>query len=169
MNAKETAFLKQLMQEAYPLLYRLASLSFRDPLIVEELIQDTFHDAVPQVGKLMRHENPNGWLIAVLKNKISDYKKDLSRRTQRETALSEEELQRLPNSSGIQPGSEAHLLLLSLPEVLSPEDYRLFREFLTGASYIQIAEHNGLTVWNCRKRIQRIRERLRAEFRDEKK
>lgn len=169
MNAKETAFLKQLMQEAYPLLYRLASLSFRDPLIVEELIQDTLHDAIPQVGKLMRHENPTGWLIAVLKNKISDYKKDLSRRTQRETALSEEELQQLPNASGVQPGSEAHLLLLSLSEVLSPEDCRLFQEFLTGATYIQIAGHNGLTVWNCRKRIQRIRERLRAEFRDEKK
>lgn len=169
MDAKETAFLKQLMQEAYSVLYRQVSLSFRDPQIVQELIQDTLHDAIPQVGKLMRHENPTGWLIAVLKNKISDCKKDLSRRTQREAALSEEELQRLPNVSGIQPGSEAHLLLLSLPEVLSPEDYRLFREFLTGASYIQIAEHNGLTVWNCRKRIQRIRERLRAEFRDEKK
>ena len=65
-------------------------------------------------------------------------------------------------------GGDTHLLLLSIQQVLPPEDYQLLRlRYMENWQYVQLAEKFGITVWACRKRLQRIRQKLREAFPDE--
>ena len=60
------------------------------------------------------------------------------------------------------------MLLLAIQEVLSPEDYQLLRlYYVDNWQHAQLAEKFGITVWACRKRLQRICQKLRDEFPEE--
>ena len=48
--------------------------------IAEELVQDTFHEAYLQFDRLRCHENPGGWLMQTLKNKLLNYRRTVSGR-----------------------------------------------------------------------------------------
>ncbi len=161
----KTEFLHRLMEEAYPMLLRYAMSVFHDRMLAEELALDTFHEAARHLDVLLCHDNPTGWLVVVLKNKMKTYNRQQKRHAEHQAPWSEVLAARLPNPSELPLGGEAHLLLLSLPKLLPPEDYRFFKAFLDGATYTELAERCGMTVWSCRKRIQRIRDRLRSEFR----
>ena len=157
------------MQEKYSQLNQYAMIILHDRRISEELVMDTFHEAVLHIDRLMKHPNPSGWLIVVLRNKIGDYITASKRKAQLHKDLPEDDRAQLPDTVAIHAGGEAHLLLLALPQVLSEEEYRLFSAFLGGATYLELAKEHKTSVWNCRKRIQRIREKLRLIFPEYKK
>ena len=82
MHVHDAAF-EQLYTEYVHRLIRYARAQGQSGDVAEELVQDTFHEAYAQLAHLTEHENPGGWLMQTLKNKIRNY----DRARQRERRL----------------------------------------------------------------------------------
>lgn len=62
-----------------------------DPLIAEDLVQETFLSAVNAIHTFKEESNPKTWLFSILKNKIADhYRKQFKLETVNESKLSGE-------------------------------------------------------------------------------
>ena len=60
-------------------LYRYALLRVRKPEIAEDLVQETFLDAVRAVGEFAGRSSERSWLCGILKHKICDHFRKLGR------------------------------------------------------------------------------------------
>ena len=56
-------------------LLRYAQGQIQNREMAEELVQDTFHEAYLKFDRLRCHENPGGWLMQTLKNKLANYQR----------------------------------------------------------------------------------------------
>ncbi len=61
-------------------LYRFALMSVRDPVVAEELVQETFMGALRSAVNYSGRSSEKTWLVAILKNKIIDHFRTKSRR-----------------------------------------------------------------------------------------
>ena len=62
MRPEQESFFTRLYQDNFWKLNRYACIHL-NPAQAEEVVQDTFHDAVEKIEDLARHENPAGWLM----------------------------------------------------------------------------------------------------------
>ena len=82
MLPNQENFFNQLYQENFWKLRRYA-LTCLNENQAEEIVQDTFFEATKKIDILIAHENPGGWLMDTLKNKI----RNCQRRNQKELML----------------------------------------------------------------------------------
>ena len=170
MRPEQEQLIERLFLEYFDKLTIYARSVLKNLPQAEELVQDTFHEAVTHIDKLMDHENPGGWLMQTLKNKLLNYR----RTRQRETAL----LSGWPEDAAetTAPGDLVEALaarqqVSAIREYVSahfdPDDRFLFQKLLVeGVSHKAAAQFLGITVWNSQKRLERIRRRLREAFPD---
>lgn len=149
-------------------LLRYAQGQIQNREMAEELVQDTFHEAYLKFDQLQRHENPGGWLMQTLKNKLANHQ----RARRRESALLAHWTEGAEHIAA--PGDMAAELAqrqqvaeirafvaASFDEV----DRQLFQLLLVeDRSHKAAAQLLGITVWNSQKRLERIRRRLREAF-----
>lgn len=162
METRES-FIREIYLAEHDNLFKYAVTVFPNPHIAEELVQDTFCTAIEKYESLISHPNPKGWLITVLKHKIGHAKRDraqyLKHFIQTEVELSGDYL------SIIESKLELQSVLCRMNEVLTPEDYYIFKRFfLEEASHLQIAKELGISVWASQKRIERIRKVAKHQF-----
>lgn len=62
-------FFTRLYQDNFWKLRRCAQVHL-NPEQAEEVVQDTFHAALEKIDLMTAHQNPGGWLMETLKNKI---------------------------------------------------------------------------------------------------
>ena len=137
--------------------YALRGMS--DPSLAEEAVQDTFRVACEREDKLFASDNPEGWLMNVLKNVI--------RSTRRERArLAETVLEVLDENGG---AADVELDLDTLYGDLSDsEDFRLLKRIaLDRCTILEAAEELGIPLETCKKRVQRARKRLQKRLRED--
>ena len=67
--------------------YALKRLGSRD--IAEDLAQDTFVAALRSRGEFRRHSSVQTWLVGILRHKISDYLRQLSRQRERDAEIAD--------------------------------------------------------------------------------
>lgn len=70
MLPEQDAFIEKLYHEFFTQLWIYAKAALGDPEQAQEVVQDTFHEAVRHIGILTAHDNPKGWLMDVLKRKL---------------------------------------------------------------------------------------------------
>ena len=67
---------KELVERLYRLYFKklfiYASAVLRDQEQAKDIVQDTFHEALRRIDVVAKHENPGGWLMNVVKNKIKE-------------------------------------------------------------------------------------------------
>ena len=102
MHVHDAAF-EQLYTEYVHRLIRYARAQGQSGDVAEELVQDTFHEAYAQLAHLTEHENPGGWLMQTLKNKIRNY--DRARQRERRLIQANNGLSdsSFPMCTGMQP------------------------------------------------------------------
>ena len=140
-------------------LYAYALRGMSDPSLAEEAVQDTFRVACEREDKLFASDNPEGWLMNVLKNVI--------RSTRREGArLAETVLEVLDENGG---AADVELDLDTLYGDLSgSEDFRLLKRIaLDRCTILEAAEELGIPLETCKKRVQRARKRLQKRLRED--
>lgn len=126
--------------------------------------QDAFHTCSNKIDEFMDKSNKVGWVKAIAKNKAYNILRARERMTRRITSFSD-----LP----IEPFSFDHYDIMpsALDEcarILSPEELTLFKHItIDGESYIDAAKAHNITVWACRKRMQRIKEKLKSNWHSE--
>ena len=74
---------KELVERLYYLYFKklfiYANAALRDSELAKDVVQDTFHEAVRRIDVFATHENPGGWLMNVVKNKIKEYERNRRR------------------------------------------------------------------------------------------
>ena len=169
----DNELLHQLYCECYQMLYQYAkhSRGIR-PHVAEELVQDVFLSALEKPQKVETSENPKGWLVNAMRNKIFNYRRDraeqvmlldsyetlnlLSTSREMEAASAEEEVLEQENCR------ELHEIIQSS---LSDDDLRMLRLYAyEGWSHAEIAEEMNISLAACQKRMQRSRARLKKEL-----
>lgn len=169
MLPEQDAFLETLYHECVNDLILYATISLQDGPRAQDVVQDTFHEAILDMDDkhLMSHENPGGWLMETLKNKIRENNRAQERYLRRVMSLEPEVLAVLSPSDDSFDQLERKLILEEISKVLSPEDmYLLERLTLDKASHLEVSKEMGITVWDSQKRLQRIRKKLRKIFPD---
>ena len=69
MHPDQDRFIEQLHHDYFGKLTMYASASLKDQSRTQDVVQDTFHEAVRCIDVLMAHPNPGGWLMVTLKIK----------------------------------------------------------------------------------------------------
>lgn len=153
------ARVETLYRRMFHILYAYALRGMSDPSLAEEAVQDTFRVACEREDKLFASDNPEGWLMNVLKNVI--------RSTRRERArLAETVLEVLDENGG---AADVELDLDTLYGDLSAsEDFRLLKRIaLDRCTILEAAEELGIPLETCKKRVQRARKRLQKRLRED--
>lgn len=155
MKPMEGDFLYHLYQK-----YASAFKHLLNQELADDVVQEVFCAAVIKIPQIIRSASPIGWLMNALKLQMK-YEK---RKTYR--------LRELPLIEGGNDLSDDFTQDIALAEQLPGQLKREERDLLIGyyeqeKGYDQIAEELGITVENCRVRMQRARDKCRKYWKGE--
>lgn len=168
MLPDQDAFIEKLYREFFTQLWIYAKVALEDPEQAQEVVQDTFHEAVRHIDTIMAHDNPKGWLMVTLKKKTMHARRSMNRYTLHFISLDSDFEFSDPVLASEDPvPNNVRDTLKELRRVLSVEEWNLLRKItLEKQPYKKVAEELGITVWTCQKRIERIRRKLKKYFAD---
>lgn len=166
MLPEQDAFIEKLYHEFFTQLWIYAKAALGDPEQTQEVVQDTFHEAVRHIDILMAHDNPKGWLMDALKKKIMHARRSMNRYILRFISLDSDLEFTDPVLSVEDPApNNVQDTLREIRRVLSEEEWDLLRKItLEKQPYKNVAEELGITVRTCQKRIERMRKKLKQYF-----
>ena len=146
-----------LYQEMYDMLISYADSAMgQQHALAEELVQDTFKLCWVNLGVVMGSPNPRGWLVDTLKNVIRNSRRSQNRIIKLLLALNS--VYRISTTDELD-------LDTIYGDLKDDPDYILLKEFVVDCRPIkELAQARGISVDNCKKRIQRAKERLKKYF-----
>ena len=159
MNTEQKQQIEMLYLEMFKKLKAYAKCSLGSDALAEEAVQETFRIACQKPDALCGSANPEGWLVLTLKNTIFTIRSH-------QAAVKRIVEQYLVTQSKEVCISEDRIDLKVLYEdVADTEDFKLLFEMaVDGKSHKEMAEARGITVANCKKRLQRAKERLQKKI-----
>lgn len=168
MLPEQMQWIEKLYRDNFEKLIGYAEFFSGDSSIAQDMVQDTFHEALRHIDKLMIHDNPAGWLMNTLKNKIRENRRKNMRDALRILSL-DSDILAVPEYIDALNKELSRLDISELMEqikcTLKPEEYRLFRRFIFDkASHLEVAKEFGISVYASQKRLERIRKKLRETF-----
>lgn len=159
MTDAELQFLEQLYRQHYQRLFLYAKAILKNEHLAEEAVQDTFHIACARIGQLHRSDNPAGWLVQTLKNVLRNMERthsSLYAALQNHLPYEERHL------GGARDEEDIELLYGG---ILTEEEFRLLKYIvLEKSSFLDASREFGISVEACRKRFQRIKEKMRKNL-----
>ena len=166
MLPEQDAFIEKLYHEFFTQLWIYAKAALGDPEQTQEVVQDTFHEAVRHIDILMAHDNPKGWLMDALKKKIMHARRSMNRYILRFISLDSDLEFTDPVLSVEDPApTNVQDTLREIRRVLSEEEWDLLRKItLEKQPDKNVAEELRITLWTCQKRIERMRKKLKQYF-----
>lgn len=168
MLAEQNQFIAELYTEYFPKLMIYARSILNDTERAQDVVQDTFHEAIRHYDIIVALKNPGGWLMETLKNKIRDSERARRRYMRRFLSLDTDVAEEVIPASGALDGhleqSEASVLQL-VEETLTPEENKLLKRLVFDkAGHLQVAKELGITVYASEKRLERVRQKLYKVF-----
>lgn len=166
MTPGNSELIETLFREYYSLLLRYAKISLQNTDLAQDVVQDVFHEALKHQETLATHDNPGGWLMQTLKNKLRECKRQLSRMGTMFQSLEElPEYYLLTKDDEIGEGIDS--ILANIEQHLTEDEFYLLRRItLDKASHLEVSKELGITVWTSQKRLARIRDKLLKLFPD---
>ena len=152
-------FIEALYAEMNFKLRYLAMRRLSRPEFAEEAVQNALVVLCEQAEKVMKHPNPQGWLMQTLINVI----KAMNRKAEREAAMVSESLE------DVHPQYRDDYHAVEFGDLLSPEDFRLIELVVVQRYTIpEAARELGISDEACKKRKQRAAKRMREQLLEEK-
>lgn len=170
MHPDQDKFIEQLYYDYFAKLMIYASASLKDQSRSQDVVQDTFHEAVRRIDALMAHPNPGGWLMVTLKNKIREDER-AHRRYMRHFLSLNTDLLTEPGTQDPHPqlDQKEAPLLEQIEQALTPEEYLLLKRLtIDRASHLEVAKEFNISVYASQKRLERIRKKLYDRFPERK-
>ena len=169
MFPEQEIFFERLYRNLFPELKIYAIKLLKSTEQAEEVVQDTFHEALQKIDVLMRHENPEAWLVLTLQNKIRNHRRAVVKQRERVLSLDAGVIEEL---GWADVTVEAVLDKLTVQDAerqvrqtLTPEEQYLLRRLVfEEATHRELAQELGISVWTSQKRLERIREKLDKHF-----
>ena len=173
MMSDENELVERLYRLHFKKLFIYANAVLRDPEQAKDVVQDTFHEALRRIDVFATHENPGGWLMSTLKNKLKENERTRRRDLCRLLSLDADfpDKRNLPEELVVaQPEPQEESVIEILERVLTPEEFRLLKRLVFDrASHQQVAQEFGISVYASQKRLERIRDKLYTVFPERKR
>lgn len=151
---KPDSFIEDLYYTNYSDLLKFAEVLLRNKEMAQDVVQDTFHEALRKVDILYKHPNPSAWLVKTVKYKAQRVKRDQARFLKHIRARKPS----IPDLESCEDKVFLEEVFAYVRDALSGEDFLIFTYyFLEDRSHSYIAQKLGMSVWASRKRIERIR------------
>ena len=168
MKPEQDSFFEQLYHDHFGKLTLYAAASLRNQSRAQDVVQDTFHEALRHIDLLMEHPNPGGWLMVTLKNKLREEERAQRRYMLRflslNTDVKEESMGRDPQLEDKLDDGEPSALD-KIRSALTPEEFCLLKRLtIDGASHLDAAKEFNISVYASQKRLERIRKKLQKLF-----
>lgn len=152
---EKQAFIESLYREHFDILTRYVFSMVESRVLTEDIVQDTFCEAVKAAGKLYAHPNQGGWLMKTAKNKI----KEARRKAGPEGFLCVDDF--LPELMNMEERYSLVELNIIMENIFSEHEWRLFRMYyIMGYTAKELAEIENITENNLKVRMHRLRKRL---------
>ena len=165
MLQQQNELIDALYQAQYPQLFSYAERYLKDPTWAQDVVHDVFYEALQKADKLESHENPGGWLMLALQNKVTDNNRMHLRYIKRFLSLDEEGME---GAAVYEPDELADSLaeiMCKIRQALNEEEFHLLRWLvLEQRSHADVARELGVSVWTTQKRLERVRKKLYAVF-----
>ncbi len=153
---KRKKFIDNLYREHFNTMLSMVRKRVGFVTIAEDIVQETFLDALDNVDKLMAHDNPGGWLMEAAKRKTMAVWRRMKTRPETEALEADQELMGIEADFGLTE------LYTVMDAVLDIHDQTLFHMYyFEGYSAKELAEMEGITEGNFKVRMLRIRNRLK--------
>ena len=109
----------------------------------------------------MASPNPVGWMKNTVRNTCYNMVRSQNRYLKLFLSLEALPPDAEPSSTDYSQSSD---LLQEIEDSLSPQEYALLKAiFIDGRSYLDLAEKLGISMWACRKRVERIIKKIRRK------
>ena len=135
MMPNENELVERLYRSYFKKLFIYANAVLRDPEQAKDVVQDTFHEALRRIDVFAKHENPGGWLMNTLKNKLKENERTRRRDLLRLLSLDAD----FPDESNLpeelvaaQPEPQEESVIEKVERVLTPEEYQLLKRLVFG-------------------------------------
>lgn len=161
MTEEEKAFVEELYEKHYEFLINYAMTQVGNRILAEDLVQDTFYEAMKGCGidKIAGSSNSIGWLVNTLKNKLRNY----SRRASSVDYVEEEDF--FINTLTVEGGYETRELYTVLDKIFTAHEWMLFQMyFIERHSVKEMAELEGISENNFKVRMKRLKDRIMQEL-----
>jgi len=154
----EKDFLHGLVAEMHDLLINYANIRLCDLHSSYDAVQETYLAAQKNIFKLMKSENPQGWLIETLKYKVMHEKRAKARFFLLTQTITNEGMVSISNIDIDEYG---------IIEKINKDDYQILKSvYVYGYSIKEIAAELEITYEACKKRVQAAKRRLAQELED---
>lgn len=168
MLPNQEVFFNQLYQENFWKLRRYA-LTCLNENQAEEIVQDTFLEATKKIDILVAHENPGGWLMDTLKNKIRNCQRKNQKELMLLVSLDPETILQIAAPRSTEDIVEQNESLSATSQIikdsLSPDDLHILKRIIfDNASHKEVSDELQISVWASQKRLERIRVKLSKLF-----
>lgn len=166
MTEDEKVFVEDLFQKYYAQLIKYAITIVGNIAVAEDLVQDTFYEAMNEQGiqKIGESNNQIGWLILTLKNKIKNYQKRLCN-----TEYLGEEEKLLEKGKKEEQFTMIEWDML-LKRILTDHELMLFHMyFIEKHSVKEMAKIEGISENAFKVKMNRIRSKVKKEVERENK
>lgn len=174
MRPDQDRLIEQLYQKYFGMLTLYATASLKNQSCVQDVVQDTFHEAINHADVLMQHPNPAGWLKLTLKNKVKEEQRRMHKYALYFLSL-EHDLFTEPgrDDPNLEQPFHSEPSLASVIEriknVLTEEEFTLLKRLtIDQAGHVEVAEEFGISVYASQKRLERIRKKLKKALSDQK-
>lgn len=137
-----------------------AGIVLKNPDWAVEAVQDAFRVACNNPAGMMTSENPEGWMMNVLKNVV----RDIKRAEAKQTAL----MMRMRSTKRAidNDGSDSDVYIrLMCQQILSKDEYDVIeRVIFQRYTLAETARELGISLEACKKRSQRAKKKLKKFF-----
>lgn len=159
LDEEQLAFLDALYRRMRLAMNLYACRVLGDAALAEEAVQESFRIACSRPEAVMGSENPDGWMMNVLKNVIRNVKRAVEVQN-RLIARAMEEIDARAPREGCPSVEYADLI----PE----EDFALLWQVICERSSVpETAAELGISAEVCRKRVQRAKQKLRRKLEEQ--
>lgn len=164
MTKEEKVLIENLYSRYSDQLRRYATNEIKSEILAQDLVQDTFYEAMnmSNIQKLESSVNQIGWLVNTLKNKIRNYQKRLKNHEYLEENLIE--LETIEDEYGL---TELNIVL---KKALTKQELFLFHMyFVERHSVKEMAKMQGIQENTFKVKMNRIRKKIIKELEVTKK
>jgi RNA polymerase sigma-70 factor (ECF subfamily) len=132
---------------------KIANIRLQNIHEAQDAVQETFLAAQKNIEKIMRSENPKGWLMNALKYSVKQ-----QRRARTRFDLLE---QKIKHNTAVYTADDT--VNLELWNALPKDEYEILRLiYVEGYTRHEVADFLGITYETCKKRVQSAKRKLRG-------
>lgn len=163
LTEEESHYVEDLYIQCFQSMFIFARKLTSSASMAEEAVQCTFAVACERLEKVRESDNPPGYLVAILRNIVKNMNRARSRLNG--TMVNLMSLEGFADTQAIDHVIDPEIFFNDL---MTHEEFEMLKRVaLDGYTIGQTAEEFGISLEACKKRIQRLKERIKKALQEQ--